>query len=242
MTPRPRLLPPAFIQAAGAFDLDEALRCFAAGVDVVGLPLRLNHHAPDLSEAEAAALVAAARARNPRLAFAVITYEDDATRAAALCREVGAQYLQLHGALAPMTGLALRELLPDVVLMKSLIVGLRDETALRGELQAHAAWADAFLTDTFDPASGAMGATGLVHDWAISTRLAAASPRPLILAGGLTPENVTAAVTAFRYAGIPLAGVDAHTGLEDAAGRKDWTRLTTFAARARLAFAGLRAS
>ncbi|AGW14659.1 putative N-(5 -phosphoribosyl)anthranilate isomerase [Megalodesulfovibrio gigas DSM 1382 = ATCC 19364] len=230
----PPRLPHAFIQAAGVFDADEALRCFAAGVDVVGIPLRLNHHRPDLSEAAAAALVATVRARNPRLAFAVITYEDDACAAAGLCRAVGAQALQLHGDIAAEAGLRLRTLLPDVLLMKSLIVGLRDEAGLHDEMQRHAPWADAFLTDTFDPTSGAMGATGQIHDWTVSRRLVQQSPRPVILAGGLVPGNVAAAVAA-----VQPAGVDAHTGLEDAAGSKDWATLAAFAARARLAFAGL---
>lgn len=228
----PPSLPQAFVQAAGVFDLDEALRCFASGVDVVGLPLRLNHHTPDLSESDAATLVARARSRNPRLVFAVITYEDDAASAAALCRAVDAQVLQLHGPLDPEAGLRLRAMLPDVLLMKSLIVGLGDPALLGEEMQRHAPWADAYLTDTYDAASGAMGATGRVHDWAVSRSLVQRSPRPVVLAGGLTPDNVAAAVVA-----VHPAGVDAHTGLEDAAGRKDWARLTAFVAQARRALA-----
>ena len=42
---------------------------------------------------------------------------------------------------------------------------------------------DAFITDTYDPATGACGATGKVHDWDISRRLRDISPKPVMLAG-----------------------------------------------------------
>jgi len=91
---------------------------------------------------------------------------------------------------------------------------------------------DAFLTDTFDPQSGRSGATGKIHDWEVSRRLAEISPRPLILAGGLNPGNVREAIRR-----VQPAGVDAHTGLEGPAGRKDAARVAAFVAEARAGFA-----
>jgi phosphoribosylanthranilate isomerase len=74
---------------------------------------------------------------------------------------------------------------------------------------------DAFITDTFDPRTGASGATGKTHDWRVSRRLVEISARPVILAGSLTPENVTRAILEVRR-----AGVDSHTDVEDSRGRK----------------------
>jgi len=102
--------------------------------------------------------------------------------------------------------------------------------ALVTQALALAPHSDALLTDSLDPATGATGATGRTHDWEASRRLALASPRPLIMAGGLTPDNVAAAVAAVRP-----AGVDAHTGLEDAAGRKDPALVADFVGAARAA-------
>src|SRR3989304_2377774 len=52
---------------------------------------------------------------------------------------------------------------------------------------------DAVLLDSF--ADGRYGGTGIVHDWELSKRVKQAiHPKPLILAGGLTPENVAEAV------------------------------------------------
>jgi len=71
------------------------------------------------------------------------------------------------------------------------------------------------ITDTFAPETGAAGATGRTHDWSVSRRLVELSERPVLLAGGLTAENVRRAILEVR-----LAGVDVHTGVENAAGRK----------------------
>ena len=90
------------------------------------------------------------------------------------------------------------------------------------------------LTDTFDPVSGASGATGQVHDWAISRQIVVLSPKPVILAGGLNPENVASAIDAVRP-----AGVDVHTGLEGPDGRKRSDLTARFVAAARTAFAKL---
>jgi phosphoribosylanthranilate isomerase len=51
-----------------------------------------------------------------------------------------------------------------------------------------------FITDTFDPSTGASGATGKTHDWDISKSLVQLSPKPVILAGGLNAENVYEAI------------------------------------------------
>jgi phosphoribosylanthranilate isomerase len=69
------------------------------------------------------------------------------------------------------------------------------------------------------------------HDWGLSRRLVELSARPVILAGGLTPANVGQAISVVRP-----AGVDVHTGVEDATGRKDRARMLAFVAEASAAF------
>jgi phosphoribosylanthranilate isomerase len=56
----------------------------------------------------------------------------------------------------------------------------------------------------------------------------------VILAGGLTAENVAEAIRFVRP-----AGVDSHTGVEDATGRKDRDKVARFVAAARAAWAEL---
>jgi len=220
------------IQAAGACSRDEALMLAACGVTHVGLPLRLAVHKPDVSEEQARDIVAVLKGRAQTVC---ITYLENAAEAIALCRFLGVDGLQLHGNMPLAQVRALRAAAPDLFVIKSLVVGTAPEPDILAAAQAHAPFVDAYLTDSYDPASGATGATGRVHDWAVSARLAAALPRPLILAGGLNPCNVAEAVLAVRP-----KGVDAHTGLEDARGFKDEALVRRFVSESRRAFASLK--
>jgi phosphoribosylanthranilate isomerase len=83
---------------------------------------------------------------------------------------------------------------------------------------------DFHMLDTFRP--GRPGGTGEAFDWELAARHR--SPVPLILSGGLTPENVGAAIAAAR----PFA-VDVASGTESSPGRKDPAKLLAFAAAVR---------
>lgn len=214
------------VQIAGVHDLAEAEALLACGVDFIGLPLRLPDGREDLSEAAAIELFAALAGRVGRV---LITYERDAEAIAGFADALACDWVQLHGDLEQEAVAALRRLRPDLGLIKALVVGADDVFA---RLQAHASHVDAFITDTFDPATGRRGATGQVHDWATSRAVVEASPVPVILAGGLDADNVAEAIAA-----VGPAAVDAHSRVEGADGRKDPQRVRQFVMRARAAFA-----
>jgi phosphoribosylanthranilate isomerase len=65
----------------------------------------------------------------------------------------------------------------------------------------------------------------------VSRRLVELADRPVILAGGLTPENVKRAILEVRP-----AGVDSHTGVEDTSGRKSREQVEKFLSEANEAF------
>lgn len=224
------------IQVAGVHDLAEALALREAGVHAVGLPLRLPVNAEDLTEAEAARLVAdMERLPVPHLLPVGITYIADGAEAAEFCRALGLRRLQLHGPVTAAELTRLRRELPNLFLIKSLVVRAGGNLPeLLDTVRELAPLTDAFITDTHNPATGADGATGLTHDWAVSAELVRHSPRPVILAGGLTPDNVYGAILRVRP-----AGVDAHTGVEGPDGRKCPDRLLRFVAEARQGFAAM---
>ena len=222
---------PGFIQIAGVIDAVEARLLLDCGVRYLGFPLRLPVNCPDLTDLEAAAIIRGL----PEGAHGVlITYLDRASDIVALCAELGARIVQVHGAIAAAELARLKTLDPGLSVIKSLVVGLREPAALEAEAERLAPWVDAFITDTFDPATGATGATGRTHDWSVSRRLVECQPRPVVLAGGLTPENVAEAIRQVRP-----AGVDSHTGVEGADGRKSRDKVMRFVAAARAAFAAL---
>ncbi len=86
--------------------------------------------------------------------------------------------------------------------------------------------ADAFLLDTYR--DGEFGGTGEVFDWQIGSE--ANSFGKIIIAGGLTPENVAIAVRKAR----PY-GVDVSSGVEASPGKKDRQKIESFIKRARTA-------
>jgi phosphoribosylanthranilate isomerase len=219
-------LPPHVIQVAGVRDVADAEAIVAAGVDWIGFPFGLDHHAEDLPLAEAAAIVQALPAG---VRPVLITYLSEPAAIVALAGSLGVTAVQLHGPMAPSATASLRQLRPAWLLMKSIVVG-RDDVA---SAASFAPFVDAFLTDTFDPATGASGATGLTHDWSLSAVLARQLDRPLVLAGGLNPANVAAGIRA-----VGPWGVDVHTGVEDATGAKCPRRLARFVAAARRTWAG----
>ena len=219
------------IQIAGVVDAAEAALLRECGVRLLGFPLRLPVHREDLSEAEAGAII---RGLQPPAAGVLITYLDDAREIADFADALGATIMQLHGEVASAELGRLRTLRPGLVVIKSLVVGRHSPAALRAMVEELCPLVDAFITDTFDPATGASGATGKVHDWSVSRELVALSPRPVILAGGLTADNVRRAVIE-----VGPAGVDAHTGVEGPDGRKDPALVRRFVAEAKAGFAAL---
>ena len=213
------------IQVAGIIDLEEAEMVCAAGANYLGFPLRLKDGREDLSEEAAREVIRKIGSKAKSLA---ITYLDAAEEVIELCDYLGVSGVQLHGAISNGELAKIRAQRSELFVIKSLVVrsdNLPDLELAVGEFHPHV---DAFITDTFDPATGRSGATGMAHDWGISRRLVEISPKPVILAGGLTADNVRQAIRE-----VQPAGVDAHTGLECADGRKDPALVNRFVDEAR---------
>ena len=66
----------------------------------------------------------------------------------------------------------------------------------------HEPYTDLFILDTIDPASGNAGASGLTHDWSVSKRIVDSVGAPVILAGGLGPDNVAQAIVQVHPYGV----------------------------------------
>jgi phosphoribosylanthranilate isomerase len=217
-----------FVQIAGVIDAAEAQMLQQLGVRYLGFPLRLPVHREDLTEEAAAAII---KSLTPPVLGVLITYLDQASEIAAFCHALGARIVQLQGDIDRDELLRLKTLEPTFTVIKSLVVGMRDHKELEATLNESTPFVDAFITDTFDPKTGASGATGKTHDWRVSRRLVEFADRPIILAGGLTPENVRRAILEVRP-----AGVDSHTGVEDSSGRKSREKVKKFLAEAHEAF------
>ena len=216
------------VQLAGVANRAEAEMMADAGVDFIGFPLHLAVHEEDMSEGETQEIIGHI---DPPPHAVLITYLSRSSEISTLCRTLKVSAVQLHGEISTEELIALRTLEPQLYVIKSLIVGDGRSSRLRRDVEELSSCVHAFITDTFDPVSGATGATGKTHDWSISRELVEHTDTPVWLAGGLTPDNVGDAIDR-----VGPAGVDAHTGVEDAAGRKDPDKVRRFVREAKSAF------
>ncbi len=219
------------VQIAGVSSLDEALECELAGVDALGFTVRLPHGIHDgLTEDKARSIVAALP---PFISTVAITYVDNAREAVELCRFLGVSTLQLHGDFPTAEIPLLRAGLPHLRVIRAMnVVGPESVERVR-DIQRRV---DAVILDTFDPDTGMRGATGKTHDWELSRQIVELARVPVILAGGLTPDNVASAIETVR----PW-GVDVHTGVESEGGHRDLAKIRAFVLNAKAAVPGLEA-
>jgi phosphoribosylanthranilate isomerase len=121
----------------------------------------------------------------------------------------------------------LRSELEPVEVMVTIPV--RDATSLV-DAQRFAGVADYLLLDTAHPTTGVVGASGLVHDWKLSRQIVDAVGTPVLLAGGLGPDNVRDAI-----ARVAPFGVDSETNTSrvDDRRRKDLQKVERFIGEAR---------
>ena len=216
------------IQIAGVQDRAEADMLVQCGVHFLGFPLRLPVHQEDLTEEDASEIIT--KLRPPHFGV-LITYLHKAVEILEFCKALGARRVQLHGDVPVGELEKLKKLDGELTLVKSLIIGLHTIEDLESMVVHMSPFVDGFITDTYDPISGAWGGTGKRHEWSVSKKLVHLSKRPIILAGGLTPDNVQGAIREVRP-----AGVDVHTGVEDASGRKDREKVERFVAEAQAGF------
>jgi len=151
----------------------------------------------------------------------VFADEDDEVRVAGAAREAGVTAIQLRGPKFPATNGALA----GFPLILAVAVGRDFRAEELGSRRAAA-----FLLDAFD--AKLLGGTGKTFDWRLARE--AKQYGNIILAGGLTPENVGQAIREVR----PFA-VDVASGVESAPGVKDAAKLGAFFAAVREADGGI---
>jgi phosphoribosylanthranilate isomerase len=206
------------IKICGITNLEDALAAVEAGAEMLGF--NFYRRSPRyISPHEAGRIVG--QLPEGVINVGVFVNEDGPEVVCRLAAEAGVGAAQLHGSETPEYCAGLGGLWK----IKALRVGesFRPEGAKLFD-------ADAVLLDAYVP--GEWGGTGRTFDWGVALRTRDVVPR-LILAGGLTPENVAAAVRAIG----PFA-VDACSGVESAPGRKSPALMRRFVEAVRAGDAG----
>ena len=201
-----------FIKVCGITRVSDALHAVEKGATAVGFVLWPR--SPRAITVDRAAEIIAELPSHVMTVGVFVNAPVDAIRSAADRAHLTA--VQLHGDEPPAYADAL-----DWPVFRAVSVEEID-------LAADAWSADtALLVDNIDPVR--RGGTGSAVDW---TRAASiAKTRKVVLAGGLTPENVATAIRA-----VQPFGVDVSSGVEAAPGVKDLDKVAQFIANARFAF------
>ncbi len=187
----------------------------ARGADALGFVVATPASPRNLSVPQAQALIESARDAHTHT-IVLVTTETDPGILAGLVEQLKPHVLQVHRELSPAKLKEIADALPPAVQLWGLLGIPPDAHAKERVERARElvkAPLDALVLDTHKGSRS--GGTGLPHDWGTSARVReAVSPLPVVLAGGLTPENVRAAVERVR----PWA-VDVSSGVERS-GRK----------------------
>lgn len=202
-----------FIKICGITRVEDAQAAVAGGADALGFVF--HPASPRAINRDRAATITAAL--GPFVTTVALFVDADAALVDEVLTATGIQVAQFHGEESPAWCVAVRR--PWIKAIR-MAPGLDGETAA-----ARYGGASAWLFDAWHPRQA--GGTGCSFDW---SRLPAAPARPLILAGGLAPENVAEAIGQVK----PYA-VDVSSGVERAPGRKDPAKIRAFVAAVRAA-------
>jgi phosphoribosylanthranilate isomerase len=155
-----------------------------------------------------------------------LTVAGDLDAIVAMARAVRPDVLHLcgpPGAVPPEGVAGLRRMLPGVSMMQAIAVSGPDAVDVA---RSYVPVVDFLILDSVAPDIPGIGAAGVVHDWRVSAAIVDAVDVPVILAGGLSPENVAGAIAAVHPWGVDSL---THTNAPTSGGfRKDLGRVEAF--------------
>lgn len=201
------------IKICGITNLEDALAAVAAGADALGFvfhPKSPRHIFPEQAKAIIRLL--------PPFVQTVGLFVDESTETVnAVADQCGLDIIQLHGDDTPEYCETINRRIIKAFRVKAI-------TCLEPMQQYRVA---ACLLDAWSPS--AHGGTGRTFNWEIAA--CAAQAGRIILAGGLTPDNVAEAIGK-----VAPYGVDVSSGVESAPGKKDHALVAAFIQAARNGF------
>jgi phosphoribosylanthranilate isomerase len=195
------------VKICGITSLEDLKVAIEAGADAVGFIVDVPQSPRNLPIRKAQELI---RAPPVFVETVTVTVPRNLNRLEKICKMLNPDLVQVHGSSVPHK--EIRECLLD----RRLIGVVQAEPNFTVDTALEAAKIfDAVLVDSHVP--DMYGGTGKTHDWELSRRVRdAIDPKPLILAGGLTLENVKEAIRLVKpYAVDVSSGVESHPGIKD---------------------------
>jgi phosphoribosylanthranilate isomerase len=195
------------VKICGITNLEDALLAASLGAHALGFIF--YQKSPRAIRPEAAREII--RALPPLVLSVGVFVDEEAQVVREISERVGLDWVQLHGRESPEYCRSLGRRV-----LKGFRIKNEASLAFLSEYQNAV---QAFLLDTYRP--GTPGGTGETFDWEIARQ--ARKYGPVILAGGLTPDNVAAALQTAKPQGVDVA-----SGVEVSPGKKDPGKLKAF--------------
>src|SRR6185312_7989639 len=190
---------PTLVQIYEVTSPEEASELCRIGVDHIGVLVGKGKFPREQSYAATRQIFAAVPAPAKKSALSLA---DGIDELAEVVKETRPDILHLGTrpeTLLPAQVAELKSLFPDLKIMRTIPV--RDEHDI-ATAKSYEGIADFLLLDTWKSGEPEIGACGLVHDWTISRRLVSEVNIPVILAGGIGPDNVAEAIRLVQPAGV----------------------------------------
>lgn len=194
------------IKICGITNIEDAIECVRLGANMLGFVLADSPRRADVDTVKHIGRIIGGDART----VGVFTQESEYV--ISTFHECNLNYVQLHGNQS-------KEFAQKIGADSVIRVARVQNQETIDALATHQA-AAFYLLDTYK--KGVAGGTGEVFDWDIAIR-AKSLGKPLILSGGLNPDNVAEAIRVVR----PYA-VDVSSGVEKSPGKKDFAKIKEF--------------
>ena len=209
------------VKVCGITSLDDAMMAVGSGADAIGFVFAESPR--QIGFAEAAKIAA----QLPPYAVCVGVFVNEPLSTISQCLETFLDYAQLHGEESPVECEALSHVVHGA---GRIIKVFRVADSVDLEMVKRYRFVCAYHLDT--RVRHVKGGSGTTFNWDVAKKVVDLG-KPVILAGGLTPENVEEAVRTVR----PYAG-DASSGVEKSPGKKDERKVKEFIKRAKMCAAG----
>jgi phosphoribosylanthranilate isomerase len=220
------------VQIYSITSVPDAVATAEAGADLIGLVIAEPGVLPEaISNETARDIIAAIR---PRARASVLSLSDDRDEICAMVDAVRPDVLHLNAReIEPEDCAWIRERIAPVRLLRGIAVTAGETLT---EVDAHQDCADYLMIDSGAKGAPFAGKSGETHEWKVSREVVKRSRLPVILAGGLSAENVAQAIAEVRPWGVDSF---THTDIPGRRGKKDPARVRAFIAASMRAFASL---
>jgi phosphoribosylanthranilate isomerase len=212
------------VKICGITNLEDARAAVWFGADAVGFLVGQVHYSTSrfLAPAQVAEIVAGLP---PFCSAVVVTHLSRPEEIIPVLKVANVTTLQLHGDTTPQEAVEVKKQLPFLKAYK--VVHVFDASTIE-EAKRYIGFVDGIILDTAIKTTGQVGGTGQTHDWRVSQEVVRSTTLPVILAGGLNPENIVEAIGV-----VQPYGVDVNSGVSNPDGTKDLQKLREFIARAK---------